>query len=154
VRRTSEMSAILRTLLILALTLCSCIDASSITSSSQVFDAPNPTVYQRAEVAVAPTGTCVPVGSVFPSDLTLRILPLGASIMFGYASTDKNGFRASLRSQLVANGASVNFVGELQSGTMTDNDVSGFIGFRLDQIFTPLEHALPWLPNLILINVG
>ena len=101
-----------------------------------------------------PIGQCVPVGSTFPSDLTLRILPIGASIMFGYASTDKNGFRASLRSQLVANGAPVNFVGELQSGSMVDNDNSGFIGLRLDQIFTPLEHALPWLPNLILVNIG
>jgi len=74
--------------------------------------------------------------------------------MFGSASTDMNGFRASLRSRLVANGAPVNFVGEVQSGTMIDNDVSGFPGIRLDQIGTPLEHALPWLPNLILVNIG
>ncbi|EPE33632.1 SGNH hydrolase [Glarea lozoyensis ATCC 20868] len=148
------MSPFLRTLSILALIILSSIDAYYIIPPNETLFASTPTLHERAEIAAAPIGKCVPVGSVFPSDVTLRILPLGASIVFGYASTDKNGFRAALRSQLVANGASVNFVGELQSGTMIDNDVSGFIGARLDQVFTPLEHALPWLPNIILINVG
>lgn len=101
-----------------------------------------------------PVGPCVPVGGRFPNDLVLRILPLGASIVFGQDSSDGNGFRQALRNQLIANGASVNYVGELQAGTMLDNDVSGFRGYHIDQITPELEHALPWLPNLILINAG
>ena len=99
-------------------------------------------------------GTCVPVGSAFPNDLVLRILPLGASIVYGTDSSDGNGFRGPLRDQLIANGASVNYVGEFQAGTMLDNDVSGFPGYRIDQVAPKMEDALPWLPNLIIIHVG
>jgi hypothetical protein len=70
-------------------------------------------------------GPCVPIGNAFDSELMLRILPLGASIVYGYESIDGNGFRASLREQLIANNAAVNFVGELQVGTMLDNHVEG-----------------------------
>jgi len=102
----------------------------------------------------SPDGPCVPVGGTFPTDLVLRILPLGASIVFGTDSSDGNGFREDLRSQLIANGASVNYVGEDQAGTMLDNDVSGFPGYRIDQVAPKMEDALPWLPNLIIIHVG
>jgi hypothetical protein len=43
-------------------------------------------------------GPCVPPG----------ITPLGASIVVGYGSTDKNGFREDLREKLTGNGAPVN----------------------------------------------
>ena len=101
-----------------------------------------------------PDGPCVPVGGTFPNDLVLRILPLGASIVFGTDSSDGNGFREDLRNQLIANGASVNYVGEVQAGNMLDNDVSGFPGLRIEQVAPKLENALPWLPNLIIIHVG
>jgi hypothetical protein len=101
-----------------------------------------------------PDGVCVPVGGQFPNDLVLRILPLGASIVYGTDSSDGNGFREDLRQQLIANGASVNMVGEVQSGTMIDNDVSGFPGLRIEQVAPLMEHALPWLPNLIIIHLG
>lgn len=74
--------------------------------------------------------------------------------MWGWESTDGNGFRESLRSQLVANGATVNMVGEVQQGTMIDNDVSGFPGFRIEQVAPKLENVLPWLPNLVIMHVG
>jgi hypothetical protein len=38
---------------------------------------------------------------------TLRVLCLGASIMGGYSSTDKNGMRYALRSALAAHGNKV-----------------------------------------------
>jgi hypothetical protein len=95
----------------------------------------------------------VPVGSPFDPQV-LRILPLGASIVYGTDSSDGNGFREDLRSQLIVNGASVNYVGEVQAGIMIDNDVSGFPGLRIDQVAPLMEDALPWLPNLILIHVG
>ena len=55
----------------------------------------------------------------------LRILPLGASIVYGTDSSDGNGFRNSLREQIIANNGAVNYVGELQAGNMLDNDVEG-----------------------------
>jgi hypothetical protein len=101
-----------------------------------------------------PDGPCVSVGDKFPNDLVLRILPLGASIVYGQDSSDGNGFREDLRKLLIANGASVNYVGELQSGTMLDNDVSGFRGYYIGQITPKLENALPWLPNVVIIHAG
>lgn len=95
----------------------------------------------------------MPVGSPFDPQV-LRILPLGASIVYGQDSSDGNGFREALRSQLIANGASVNYVGEYQAGTMLDNDVSGFCGYRIEQITPNLEHALPWRHNLVIIHAG
>ena len=81
-------------------------------------------------------------------------MPLGASIVFGYESSDGNGFREDLRQQLITNNASVNYVGEFQGGTMLDNDVEAVIGYRIDQIAVIAEHALPWLPNLVIIHAG
>lgn len=39
---------------------------------------------------------------------TLRVLPIGASIVYGYASSDGNGFRYPLRNALVQGGRDVN----------------------------------------------
>jgi lysophospholipase L1-like esterase len=102
------------------------------------------------------SGSCftAPVGSAFDSSLMLRILPLGASIVYGYESSDGNGFREDLRQQLINNNASVNYVGEFQGGSMVDNDVEAVNGYRIDQAAVIAEHALPWLPNLVIIHVG
>ena len=48
----------------------------------------------------------------------MRILPLGASIVFGLKSTDGNGFRYELRNALVYGGNAVNMVGSHPCGTM------------------------------------
>lgn len=62
------------------------------------------------------SGPCITPGERFDSSLLLRILPLGASIVFGYGSTDKNGFREKLREMLTSNGAPVNV--SLSRGTL------------------------------------
>lgn len=54
-------------------------------------------------------------------DFYLRILPLGASIVQGYQSSDKNGFRKYLRQQLRWKGWKVNMVGTKNDGDMADN---------------------------------
>ena len=54
-------------------------------------------------------------------DFYLRILPLGASITQGVASTDNNGYRKYLREYLRFQGWKVNMVGTKQDGTMADN---------------------------------
>jgi hypothetical protein len=62
--------------------------------------------------------------SLVPRDteyLTLRVMPLGASITQGYLSSDNNGYRKVLREQLRYSGWPVNMVGSLADGTMLDN---------------------------------
>jgi len=53
-------------------------------------------------------------------DFFLRIMPLGASITQGTQSSDNNGYRKWLRSQLRYKGWKVNMVGRKQEGTMAD----------------------------------
>jgi len=55
-----------------------------------------------------------------PKPFYLRILPLGASIVQGVESSDRNGFRKLLRNQLRWKGWPVNMVGSKQDGTMAD----------------------------------
>ena len=50
----------------------------------------------------------------------LRILPLGASITYGYMSSDGNGYRKALRDRLRFDGWNVNMVGSRSGGTMND----------------------------------
>ncbi|PVH94578.1 carbohydrate esterase family 3 protein [Periconia macrospinosa] len=84
----------------------------------------------------------------------LRVLPLGASITYGVASSDGNGYRKALRDQLRFEGWEVNMVGNEQGGTMRDNDVSGYPGFRVDEIIKKAEMVVGRQPNLIAINAG
>ena len=53
-------------------------------------------------------------------DFYLRVMPLGASITQGIASSDGNGYREWLRSQLRYEGWKVNMVGSKMDGTMAD----------------------------------
>jgi hypothetical protein len=50
----------------------------------------------------------------------LRVMPLGASVTQGVASTDGNGYRKWLREELRYQGWPVNMVGSKQDGTMRD----------------------------------
>ncbi|CAI6328793.1 unnamed protein product [Periconia digitata] len=84
----------------------------------------------------------------------LRVLPLGASITYGTASSDGNGYRKALRDQLRFSGWEVNMVGNQQGGRMTDNDNSGYPGFRVDEILTKAEQVVGRQPNVITINAG
>jgi hypothetical protein len=54
------------------------------------------------------------------NDFYLRVMPLGASITQGYLSSDENGYRKWLRSQLRFKGWKVNMVGSKQNGDMKD----------------------------------
>lgn len=84
----------------------------------------------------------------------MRVLCLGASITFGYSSSDGNGYRYALRKKLVEDGNIVNMVGTLSSGTMADNQVSGFIGLRIAEVAAKAEASFPFLPNVVCIHVG
>lgn len=84
----------------------------------------------------------------------LRILPLGASIVYGQKSSDGNGFRYALRNQLVDNGNPVNFVGGNHGGSMVDNECKAWPGYTIDQVAEKVEGAIPSQPNLVLLHVG
>lgn len=49
------------------------------------------------------------------NNVQLRIMCLGASIVYGYGSTDGNGFRYALRNKLVYDGNPVNMVGSVSN---------------------------------------
>ena len=51
----------------------------------------------------------------------LRVLPLGASITWGTASSDKNGYRKALRDAMRFAGHPVSMVGSHRNGDMNDN---------------------------------
>ncbi|KAI1008878.1 hypothetical protein LB504_001329, partial [Fusarium proliferatum] len=75
-------------------------------------------------------------------DFYLRVMPLGASITQGYLSTDNNGYRKWLRSQLRYKGWKVNMVGSKQNGDMRD------------RVHNEFRKSMWMKPNLVLINAG
>ncbi|RKU46248.1 hypothetical protein DL546_005710 [Coniochaeta pulveracea] len=89
--------------------------------------------------------------------IPLRILPLGASITWGQASSTGNGYRSDLRNLLVAGGNPVNMVGSRQNGDMVDNDVEGWPGYVIEQVYAKAKGKNSvgfWKPNVILVNLG
>ncbi|KAK2624027.1 hypothetical protein QTJ16_006661 [Diplocarpon rosae] len=83
-----------------------------------------------------------------------RICPLGASIMNGYGSKDKNGFRYGLRNYLIADGAKVHMVGKVSTGNMVDNENEGWPGHVIDQTYNMADHCVTFQPNVVLLHVG
>lgn len=82
-------------------------------------------------------------------------MPLGASITYGQGSSDGNGYRQYLRDMLVADGYVVDYVGSRCNGTMYDNDVEGWPGYRIDEVAAKANESVPtYLPNLVLLNAG
>ncbi|KAJ9130365.1 Lipase, gdsl [Pleurostoma richardsiae] len=87
--------------------------------------------------------------------LALRIMPLGASITWGTLSTDGNGYRNDLRTNLTTGGNAVNMVGSRKHGTMADSDNEGWPGYVIDQVHDKARTSVPkWKPNVILVNAG
>ncbi|SPO07252.1 uncharacterized protein DNG_09946 [Cephalotrichum gorgonifer] len=87
-------------------------------------------------------------------DFYLRVMPLGASITEGVASSDKNGYRKWLRSQLRWKGWKVNMVGSKHNGDMKDDDNEGHPGWIVDQVYDEWKKHKGFHPNLVLINAG
>ncbi|KAF5001515.1 hypothetical protein FGRMN_986 [Fusarium graminum] len=87
-------------------------------------------------------------------DFYLRVMPLGASITQGYKSSDGNGYRKWLRSQLRFQGWKVNMVGSEKDGTMADSDNEGHPGWTINSVFGAWKESKWMKPNLVLINAG
>lgn len=88
------------------------------------------------------------------NNVQLRIMALGASIVYGQGSTDGNGFRYGLRNKLIYDGNPVNMVGSRQSGLMADNDVEGWPGAVISTVAEKAHLTYPQHPNLVLVHVG
>ncbi|KAL6886462.1 hypothetical protein HDV57DRAFT_390273 [Trichoderma longibrachiatum] len=87
-------------------------------------------------------------------DFYLRVMPLGASITQGQASTDGNGYRKWLREQLRWKGWKVNMVGSKMDGNMADRDNEGWPGWIITQVQGAFDASKWMMPNLVLLNVG
>jgi hypothetical protein len=109
------------------------------------------------------------------SKVPLRILPLGASIVFGIGSSNGNGFRKPLRDALRYEGWSVNMVGTKNNGDMVDSvcsrpqhfcasmkrsrltiwqDNEGTPGALIGETLANFKKSAGFKPNVIVINVG
>lgn len=84
----------------------------------------------------------------------LRFLCLGASITYGYHSTDGNGYRYALRGKLVADGHDVNMIGYKTGGNMSNNQVEAIDGYRIGQMQAQGNLSLPLQPHVVLIFLG
>jgi lysophospholipase L1-like esterase len=87
------------------------------------------------------------------SGKSLRILPLGDSITNGYQSTDGNGYRLQLYNDLVSSNT-VQMIGSLHSGNMTENENEGHDGATIAQISGFAKNSLGERPNVVLMHVG
>ncbi|ESZ92399.1 carbohydrate esterase family 3 protein [Sclerotinia borealis F-4128] len=84
----------------------------------------------------------------------LRIQPLGNSITFGYLSSDGNGFRLALLDLLTAAGNTVQYVGSIQAGNMTNNQNEGHPGAVISDVAENAQLSLSEEPNLVLLMAG
>ena len=80
----------------------------------------------------------------------LRILPLGASIIAGFASSDGNGFRKSLYDTLRQTNT-VTYVGTLGQAPLLHEGRPGWVTKDVSNI---ASISLPFRPNVVLIHVG
>ncbi|KAH7375470.1 hypothetical protein B0T11DRAFT_345463, partial [Plectosphaerella cucumerina] len=86
----------------------------------------------------------------------LRIMPLGASIVYGVGSEDfgGNGFRKLLRDQARTFGYPVNMVGTKKGGIMKDNDCEATSGYIVTEIHAEARKSFKYKPNVVVINAG
>ncbi|MFF3328711.1 FG-GAP-like repeat-containing protein [Streptomyces sp. NPDC002888] len=85
----------------------------------------------------------------------IRLMPLGDSITYGVESSDRTGYRDELYDYLEADARSVDFVGSVRAGSMSDPDNEGHPGDRIDEI-APFAacHVKRYQPNVITLHAG
>jgi lysophospholipase L1-like esterase len=84
---------------------------------------------------------------------SLRILPLGDSITFGTDSSDGNGYRLDLEN-LLEPSSTLQYIGSVRAGSMTDNYNEGHPGFTIDQIADEASRDSTLSPNVVLLMAG
>ncbi|MFE0589319.1 FG-GAP-like repeat-containing protein [Micromonospora echinospora] len=89
------------------------------------------------------------------SGLDIRLMPLGDSITYGVESADRNGYRDELYDHLKGSARHVDFVGSVQTGSMSDNDHEGHPGDRIDEIAATADCTVPrYQPNVVTLHAG
>ncbi|MEV8504059.1 SGNH/GDSL hydrolase family protein [Actinoplanes sp. NPDC051475] len=86
----------------------------------------------------------------------VTIMPLGASITYGYGSSDGNGYRGVLHDRLTRDaGMAVDFVGSQRSGSLADSDHEGHPGWRIDQIAACADGWMrAYRPQIVVMHLG
>ncbi|MGV9386538.1 GDSL-type esterase/lipase family protein [Nonomuraea sp. NPDC003707] len=85
----------------------------------------------------------------------LRVMPLGDSITYGVESSDGNGYRDELYAYLKDSWSSVDFVGSVKAGEMSDKDNQGHPGKRIGEIAAFAYCTVPrYQPNVITLHAG
>ncbi len=100
-------------------------------------------------------GTLFALSGISAYSQNIRLMPLGASITAGVKSSSLNGYRAPLRNLLIQEVDSVDFVGSIRSGNMSDSDHEGHSGMRIDEISRLAAGAVSkYRPNVVTLLVG
>ena len=85
----------------------------------------------------------------------VTIMPLGDSITVGVGSATRSGYRADLVERLAAAGLRADFVGSQRSGTGSDTDNEGHVGWTIEQIAANVDVWLAvYQPDVILLHIG
>ncbi|MFC1410726.1 SGNH/GDSL hydrolase family protein [Streptacidiphilus sp. N1-12] len=110
-------------------------------------------------VAIVLTGfsglCCAPSARAAVTRALLRIEPLGDSITWGQGSSTGDGYRGLLGSELTSEGYTLDFVGPVRSGSMSDPDNEGHKGWRIDEIAGLTDSTLAaYRPNVVTLLLG
>ncbi|KAI0435552.1 hypothetical protein F4803DRAFT_557872 [Xylaria telfairii] len=76
------------------------------------------------------------------------------SITWGAQSSDENGYRNSFHKRLEARGNKVDFVGNVTSGSMADDEHEGHRGYVIADITTDSNVGIYAVPNIALVHAG
>ncbi|KAF2639181.1 SGNH hydrolase [Massarina eburnea CBS 473.64] len=100
---------------------------------------------------------CAIVLAFYARAVTVKVLPLGDSITWGYQGSEphsSNGYRKQLKDRLFSSGISTDFIGTQSSGPMEDNENEGHPGWTIRQIQSGSENALKLDPDVVLLHAG
>jgi lysophospholipase L1-like esterase len=105
-----------------------------------------------AQQWILPGNTLHPTGSA----ASLRVLPFGDSITYGYQSSDGSGYRCDLQSLLSGEGDTYQFAGSLNAGSgCTQEENEGHSGWTIPELagIEPCTIAA-YQPNVVLLDIG
>ncbi|KAI1390057.1 carbohydrate esterase family 3 protein [Hypoxylon trugodes] len=130
-------------------------ESSSTSKPTSVSTSTSTSTSTSSESATESATPSVVAAASKPSDVPLRIMALGASIIKGETSPGYLGFRKPMRDELVKTGYTVNMVGSVRLGDFTDNDVEAYGGKKILEMHNYAKKAVPkYLPNVFVINLG
>ncbi|EKD17132.1 uncharacterized protein L3040_005351 [Drepanopeziza brunnea f. sp. 'multigermtubi'] len=91
-----------------------------------------------------------------PSGTSLRILPLGDSITYGFQQNPMNSYRRFLQCSISTSGVPVTYVGSTTSGDWDNNRNDGYVSQEITAIGTSASWILSQSPppNVVLLHAG